>query len=222
MPVVIISAGGAAFDFVLDRVDRREYDAAVASGCSNETELTLFVQNRLTETATRLEIESHIDACEGCRELVGCLAGGSDAMPDAGAGTRIGRYVLVSELGAGGMGRVYLAIDPELDRKVAIKLLRHVDARGEREARLRREAQALARVAHPSVAAIHDVGELDGHLFLAMEYVGGGTVSALLAAARRSWRDVARVFEGAARGLAAVHASGFVHRDFKPVRGGRG
>ncbi len=195
----------------------------MASGCIDETNLTLFVENRLAEPAARLEIERHIDACETCRTLVGRLVVGSghggaatSPTPAAVVGTRIDRYVMISELGAGGMGRVYLASDPELDRKVAIKVLRHVDAKGDYDARLRREAQALARVTHPNVAAIYDVGELDDHLFLAMEYVGGGTLSAWLAAEPRTWREVVRVFAGAARGLAAVHATGFVHRDFKP------
>jgi tetratricopeptide (TPR) repeat protein len=129
-------------------------------------------------------------------------------------GPMIDRYVTVSELGAGAMGRVWLAIDPELDRRVAIKLLRKHDA-SDLDLRLRREAQALARLAHPNVAAIYDVGEVDGSLFLAMEYVGGGTLSAWMRDAH-PWRDVVRVFAGAGRGLAAVHARGLVHRDFKP------
>lgn len=179
--------------------------------CIDETNLTLFVENRLTEPAARAAIEAHIDTCETCRKLVGQLADSGDT-----GVSQIDRYLVISELGAGAMGRVYLASDPELDRRVAIKLLRHVDARGEHDVRLRREAQALARVAHPNVAAIYDVGELDDHLFLAMEYVPGGTLSAWLAKAPRSWREIVRVFEGAARGLAAVHACGLVHRDFKP------
>jgi len=179
--------------------------------CIDETNLTLFVENRLIEPTARAAIEAHIDTCATCRSLVGQLA-----RSGGGTATRIDRYVVISELGAGAMGRVYLASDPELDRRVAIKLLRHVDAHGEHDVRLRREAQALARVAHPNVAAIYDVGELDDHLFLAMEYVPGGTLSAWLAKAPRSWREIVRVFEGAARGLAAVHACGLVHRDFKP------
>jgi hypothetical protein len=185
------------------------------AGCIDETNLTLFVENRLTESATRSVIEAHLDTCETCRSLVGQLA--TQAAGSGGTtATRIDRYIVISELGAGAMGRVFLASDPELDRRVAIKLLRHVDMHGEHDARLRREAQALARVAHPNVAAIFDVGELDDHLFLAMEYVPGGTLKAWLAAAPRSWREIVRVFEGAARGLAAVHACGLVHRDFKP------
>ena len=192
-----------------------ERDAALLQAlCIDETNLTLFAENRLTEPA-RVAIEAHIDTCPTCRTLVGQLAGDIHGSGPIVA-TRIGRYLVSSELGAGGMGRVYLAHDPELDRRVAIKVLRHVDATGERDERMRREAQALARVAHPNVAAIYDVGELDDHLFLAMEYVPGGTLSAWLAKAPRSTREIVRVFEGAARGLAAVHERGLVHRDFKP------
>ena len=136
-------------------------------------------------------------------------------LPDP-AGSMIDRYVIVSELGSGAMGRVYLAVDPELDRRVAIKLLRRLGPIGDRDLRLRREAQALAKVTHPSVAAIYDVGEVDGNLFLAMEYVPGGTLTKWLRATRRPWQDIVRVFAAAARGLAAVHARGLVHRDFKP------
>jgi tetratricopeptide (TPR) repeat protein len=131
-------------------------------------------------------------------------------------GAFIDRYVTVSELGAGAMGRVYLAVDPELDRRVAIKLLRRAaDGSGDLDLRLRREAQALAKLSHPNVATIYDVGEVGGGLFLAMEYVGGGTLTAWLREPR-PWQDVVRVFAGAGRGLAAVHARGLVHRDFKP------
>ena len=140
-------------------------------------------------------------------------------------GASLGRYVVLSRLGAGGMGVVYAAYDPELDRKVAIKLIR--PELGEREGaesaeatgarvRLLREAQALARLAHPNVVAVHDVGEHGGAVWLAMEFVAGQTLAAWLEAGPRTWREVLAVMLAAAHGLAAAHAKGLVHRDFKP------
>src|SRR5262249_40049413 len=109
------------------------------------------------------------------------------------AGTRIGRYEVRGQLGVGGMGVVYSAFDPELDRAVALKLLRadryaarHTDA-AQWRARLLREARAMARVAHPNVVAVHDVGEFDGQLFVAMELVEGRTLGRWLNEAPRGW-----------------------------------
>jgi tetratricopeptide (TPR) repeat protein/tRNA A-37 threonylcarbamoyl transferase component Bud32 len=137
-------------------------------------------------------------------------------------GDVVGRYVVLSRLGAGGMGIVYAAYDPELDRKVALKLLRSdvsesesASATGART-RLLREAQALAKLAHPNIVAVHDVGEHEGSVWLAMEYVDGTTLGSWLEQRRRSWREVVEVMSAAALGLAAAHAAGLVHRDFKP------
>lgn len=134
----------------------------------------------------------------------------ADDAPSAGA--RLGRYVLLEELGAGGMGVVYAAHDPELHRKVAIKLLR--SARN--DARLLREARALAQLSHPNIVAVYDVGQVEGRVFLAMELVEGTTLRGWLKERRRVWREALEVFVPAGRGLAAAHAGGLVHRDFKP------
>ena len=131
---------------------------------------------------------------------------------DKGQRTVVGRYVIRENIGAGGMGAVYAAHDPQLDRTVAVKLL-HA---GVDEARLVREAKALAKLAHPNVITVYDVGTYVGGVFLAMEFVKGSTLKAWTRTAARSWRDVVRVFVDAGRGLAAAHASGLVHRDFKP------
>ncbi|MCB9703554.1 MAG: serine/threonine protein kinase [Myxococcales bacterium] len=136
-----------------------------------------------------------------------------------GAGERVGRYVILGRLGAGGMGEVYAAHDPELDRKVAIKLLLpRGDAESEATHRLLREAQALAKLAHPNVVTVFDVGQRGGRVFLAMELVEGVSVRAWLdeAGGRRPRAAVLEVFAPAARGLAALHAAGLVHRDVKP------
>ncbi|MCA9663529.1 MAG: serine/threonine protein kinase, partial [Myxococcales bacterium] len=128
---------------------------------------------------------------------------------------RIGRFAVLHLLGAGGMGQVYAAYDGELDRKVAIKLL-ITDGRGDAEgrSRLRREAQAMARVAHPNVVPIFEVGEHDGRIFIAMEYVDGVTLREWCADPTRHWREIVAVYLQAARGLAAAHDAGIIHRDF--------
>ena len=133
--------------------------------------------------------------------------------------SRIGRYLVLEELGAGGMGVVYAAYDPELDRKVAIKLMYAESDRGRarrNHAMLMREAQALAKLSHPNIVAIHDVGEYAGQVFVAMEFVAGRTVRAWREEAARDWQAVVDVFVQAGRGLMAAHAVGLIHRDVKP------
>ncbi|MBX7079175.1 MAG: serine/threonine protein kinase [Nannocystaceae bacterium] len=127
----------------------------------------------------------------------------------------LGRYRLLDAIGSGAMGVVLRALDTELEREVALKLLGAEGTGGERH-RLQREAQAMARVSHPNVVAVYDVGEHDGELFLAMELVRGRTLRAWLEERPRTWREIAAVFAAAARGLAAAHDAGLVHRDFKP------
>lgn len=176
----------------------------------------------------RTSVERHADRCASCRSALSALAAGSLAPrsdlagpdgvpaiePEVAPGTAIGRYLVLYRIGRGGMGTVYAAFDPELDRKIALKVLR---GRGEADhARLRREARTLAALSHPHVVAVFDVGEHAGLLFLAMELVDGLTLRDWLARERRSWRELAPVFVGAARALAAAHAKGIVHRDVKP------
>jgi tetratricopeptide (TPR) repeat protein len=132
---------------------------------------------------------------------------------------RIGRYRVVDEIGRGGMGVVLRARDERLDRFVAIKLLpSEASDSAEQRARLEREARALARLSHPAVVQIHDVGDLDGTLWVAMEYVQGRTLRAWLDATEsgRAWPDALNVLLDAGEGLRAAHDAGLVHRDFKP------
>lgn len=133
--------------------------------------------------------------------------------------TAIDRYRVTGRIGAGAMGVVYLAIDEQLGRQVAVKLLhRHVasDAALGGDARLLREARALARLDHPNVVRVYEVGAHQGQIYVAMEYVEGVTLGQWLAQAPRSWAAIIDVMLGAGRGLAAIHAAGLVHRDLKP------
>jgi hypothetical protein len=147
--------------------------------------------------------------------------GGLAAIADRGPrlGDTVGRYLVLGRLGAGGMGVVLSAYDPQLDRRVALKLLRAglELATGEARARLVREAQAIAQLSHPNVVAVHDVGTAaSGEVYVAMELVDGETLTRWLDAAARPWREVLDLFLQAGRGLAAAHAVGLLHRDFKP------
>jgi len=132
-------------------------------------------------------------------------------------GAAVGRYVALDRIGSGGMGVVYAAYDPELDRRVALKLLRPDRFSGEADRlRLLREAQALARLADPHVVAVYDAGTFGDRVFVAMELVEGETLRQWLRVGPRSWREVLDRFLPAGRGLAAAHAAGLAHRDFKP------
>jgi formylglycine-generating enzyme required for sulfatase activity len=146
-------------------------------------------------------------------------ARGSKSIETIGIGSVVGRYVVLERLGAGAMGVVFAAFDPDLDRKIALKLLppHHRDGdRVRREERLVREAKAIAKLSHPNIVGIYDVGVHQDQVFLAMEHLSGGTLRRWLATEKREWRDVLRVFLDAARGLAAAHKEKLIHRDFKP------
>ncbi len=134
-----------------------------------------------------------------------------------GVGELVGRYVLVGEIGRGAMGRVYRAYDPRLSREVALKVLGRAKANAAATAaRVIREAQALAKLNHPNVVAVYDVGQSDERYFIAMELVSGSNLVQWLGKSDRGWREILDVMLGAGRGLAAAHAAGLVHRDLKP------
>ncbi|MEZ4450665.1 MAG: serine/threonine-protein kinase [Nannocystaceae bacterium] len=133
--------------------------------------------------------------------------------------TEIGRYSVLEVIGEGGMGVVYAAYDPQLDRKVAVKVLRGDAERKDPQARERmvREAQALARVSHPNIVTVHEISLHEGEVFIAMEFVRGRGLGAWLRERPRGWRECVVALLGAGRGLAAAHRAGIVHRDFKPA-----
>jgi eukaryotic-like serine/threonine-protein kinase len=186
--------------------------------CPDDDELAALIDGTL-EASRRSAIMKHVERCVACGELVSSALGGSQDRSVIVPGSTVGRYRVTRLLGAGGMGIVYEAVDPELDRRVAIKVLRP-DAGTEPVERLRsrllREARSLARLAHPNVITVHDVGEHEGAVFVAMEHVTGGTLRAWLLAAPRAVDDVLDLFVQAGRGLSAAHVTGIVHRDFKP------
>jgi tetratricopeptide (TPR) repeat protein len=129
----------------------------------------------------------------------------------------VGRYRMIERLGGGGQGDVWVADDPQLNRRVAVKLLRTEGARlPEAHRRLLREATALARLSHPNVVAVNDVGECEVGVFIVTELVEGETLAEWLRGAH-PWREVLAMFMGAGQGLVAAHAQGIVHRDFKPA-----
>ncbi len=152
--------------------------------------------------------------------LLARVATAPSVAPPPMTGDRVGRYVLLERLGAGGMGVVMAAHDPQLDRRVAIKLL-HTGAVGDgRSVRQReravREARALARLVHPNIVAVHDAGVHRGELYIVMELVTGRSLREWLEHRPRTVAEIVGLFRQAAVGLGAAHAAGMIHRDFKP------
>jgi Tol biopolymer transport system component/tRNA A-37 threonylcarbamoyl transferase component Bud32 len=205
--------------------------------CPDGNDIQGFIDHALDAAATEA-VATHLERCDRCRELVLGLARAQrellptletsrfdgDAQGQVGPraplppGMTIGRYVLSRVLGVGGMGVVYAGRDVQLERDVAVKLLRPDAAVAPpmQQARLWREAQAMARLSHPNVITVYEVGKHDDQVFVSMELVAGGTLSEWLHAAPRPWREIVRAFRAAGEGLSAAHAAGLVHRDFKP------
>jgi serine/threonine protein kinase len=208
--------------------------------CLDDNVASEFVSGGMPASAIT-KVEAHLASCRDCRALVAALAGADDIdsnaathrherevltesqagkLPVLSIGDRVGRYLVLSTLGAGGMGQVFAAYDPQLDRKIALKVLRaNLGANAkEARARLKREAQAIAQLNHPNVVGVYDVGTTENgeDVYIAMEFVEGDTLTTWLKRWPRTWREILEVFHQAARGLMAAHSVGLLHRDFKP------
>ncbi len=201
----------------------------IGAGCLEETTVLAFLGGTLLPDA-RSAVEEHIAACGACADLVTWAAAdqtsstmrmpGQEGRPFVGQlhpGARVGRYQILGAVGRGGMGEVYAAYHPDLDRRIALKVVQGLGGNtGERRARLLREARAIARLSHPNVVTVHDAGTFGDHVFIAMELIDGHTIDQWLRAGRRTWQEILDVFIAAGRGLAAAHAADVIHRDFKP------
>ncbi|MCA9692756.1 MAG: tetratricopeptide repeat protein [Myxococcales bacterium] len=191
---------------------------------ARDTEAPAFVAGELRDFATQDTIAEPLGGRVGVPSIERAAALSrvlARIRQDDERGVAIGRYEFVRRLGAGGMGIVYLVRDPDLDRSVALKVLHPNMAKSTCseivERRLRREARAMARLDHPNVVRVLEVGEFAGRTYLAMEYVEGTTLAHWLrAGGARGWRAIVEVFLAAGEGLAAAHAAGLTHCDFKP------
>ena len=207
--------------------------------CPDENKLLQFLQGH--HSAEEAEsIEEHIDLCDDCRVLMASLVRHSwiEQTPDLSgdlsdaheayepapflapilpSGFTFGRYRIQELLGMGGMGVVYLAHDPELDRNVALKLVRPQGGDvALYTARLQREAQAMAKLSHPHIVTVYELGECAGQVFLAMEFIEGKTLSEWLQEDTRTTEEIIARFLEVGRGLSFAHEKGVIHRDLKP------
>ncbi len=170
------------------------------------------------------EVMRHFEAARRLRALVSKASHTADdtegtqydsgVMSVSGAGLSFGRYTLIHQIGVGAMSVIYAAYDSQLDRKIALKLL-NVRGGSDERAKATREARALARLSHPNIIQIYEVGEFGDQAFLSMEYVEGVTLSEWQSAPRRTLGELLRVYVQVGYGLVAMHGAGIVHRDFK-------
>ncbi len=210
-----------------------------ASECLDDELIMELVQGRLPDDDP-LAAEEHMTGCPDCRMVVAEAAAvdassestaptrpvslPSDEIDPAGRtlapGERVNRYQIQELIGVGAIGAVYAAHDPQLHRRVALKVLRAGGVTGspagDLKSRLLREARAMAQLSHPNVVTVHDAGTYADGVFLAMELVDGITLARWLKGDARGLDEILHMFRAAGEGLAAAHRSGLVHRDFKP------
>ena len=191
------------------------------SGCAPDETIREFLEGTLA--GAELEaLEAHLDGCEQCGPRLLALARDhhqlSGAAPEGGLlarGSSVGRFVILEVLGRGAYGTVHTAYDPQLDRRLALKVL---DAwsldEPEQLALVQHEARGMARVNHPNVVSIHDAGVVGGVPFVAMEFVAGVSLAKWLEMPRTE-QEILQAFHAAGLGLAAVHEAGLVHGDFR-------
>ncbi|HUS29793.1 MAG TPA: protein kinase [Kofleriaceae bacterium] len=175
--------------------------------CPAPDQLLGFASGELSDDQSA-SLEQHLDSCAECRAVLSNMARG-------GPPPSFGRYRIDTVLGSGGMGIVYRAYDPQLARSLAIKVVRRAGDDTQGRARLVREAQALARLSHPNVCHVYDVGTEGEEVWLAMELIDGVQLRQW-AGERRQREEILSVLLGAAEGIAAAHNAGLVHRDIKP------
>lgn len=189
-----------------------------ASGCLDDATIEAFVSGDSDQTERVL---AHIDECSRCRELVAVLSRDASLFVDDVEATllpggRVGPYIVIGRLGRGGMGEVWSAADPRLDRTVALKVVASGTEARDANDRLLREAKTLGRLTHPHVVRVYDVGRFGDGVYVAMERLDGGTLDHWCRAQSRRWGDVVDRLVEAGMGLVAAHEAGVVHRDFKP------
>ena len=193
--------------------------------CPTDEMVDRFVCGQLS-TDEIASIEEHLSKCDPCLAVVGELARTTDDTDDSLAAIlaldpavapqgALSRFRVSALLGRGAMGLVFSAYDPELDRQVAVKVLRTSRDSSRGRLQLVREARAMAKVEHPNVITVHEAGTMGDRAYVVMEHVDGGTLRHWLDA-KRTWKQIVRAFVAAGQGLAAAHAAGLVHRDFKP------
>ena len=202
------------------------------SDCFGDNTAVEFLEGVLPAPDAAL-VEDHAAQCDECRRLLAALGGspsleaeaptvpaGTEAHMALARGQKVGRFMVLSRIGAGGMGVVFAAYDPKLDRKVALKLLRSAGdgatSTAASQMRLLREAQAMAQLSHPHVIAVYDVGTYQSEVYIAMEFVEGETLTSWLRRWDRPWREILGKFLDAGSALAKAHGGGLAHRDFKP------
>jgi eukaryotic-like serine/threonine-protein kinase len=204
--------------------------------CPSRPELEEFLTDQdLTDRDSRLLI--HLESCADCQHVLESLTagvvGGTLPEPADSAHTlaaaesrprrfqsqaKIGQYCIIRELGHGGMGVVYLGEQVSLRRLVALKLIRHgINATASELARFRAEAEAVARLQHPNIVQIHEVGEHEGVYYLSLEYVAGGSLDRQLAGTPQEPRAASELIETLARAIEYAHRRGILHRDLKPA-----
>ena len=204
-----------------------------ADPCPEDSAVDAFAAGRLPADEQR-SLEPHLDRCATCKRRLLRLVTRTSAgavepevtalLPDEPAtptarglhGRRLGRYLILEDVGAGAMGVVYAAYDTLLDRKVALKFLTTRAVMEAPAARVLAEAAAMARLSHPNVVTVHDVGEHEGLTYLSMEFVDGVNLGVWRQQQPRSFKQIVQAMAAAARGLAAAHAGGVIHRDVKP------
>ena len=183
--------------------------------CPEELTLWELVQGSLSADELA-RVDTHLDSCPECRDVVGVLASAERVRAPAGKqrGDTLGRFTLDEAIGEGAMGAVFLARDPQLSRDVALKVLHPETATERGQARLLREARAMAQLSHPHVIRVYEAGQQDETVYLVMEPAAENLREWL--ARHPSQADILRVFGEAAMGLQAAHEAGVIHRDFKP------